>query len=1022
MSSHLTEKYKEEVNLFEEYSKEVQADYLAAKNRGDVQAAEQLLGKLDNLDLERPKIDQRFQDAQKQRKGELIQGIASGDLITDKSKPFKSYQVDFDPSGMGSYGSSESFTEVKKTFNAKKAKAALSELFEVPENKVDVESGLGTGITTKLDLLREPDAMEYYLKETLKYPTVIRQVINGKPNFIVEEKNDKQESKYKVVFPSGIQGADVAGFLAAETLPTAASIVGGIGGGIAGAPAGPVGAGAGAVAGSAGAYGVTSSSQDAIARAAMDVPVNYREILSRRGKEAALGAGIDILTLGMGSKLGAGKIGRTGIDNAVTSNLKEAEELLAKKGYQVTTPLGYTKGTEGGIYERGIAGGFLKMDVGKKMQRVQKTAAEFQEALTKGAPVTNKIESVDMIRKNLEDTANLLSSKEARLAGMPKEFVDRKVAQIMPDKTNLVEAGKGISQVLTRGKEIVRQAKETEFNNFVNTVNQAGVIQTPEELAAVLAPIVAQSGLGKNPGVDKIFTALANAPADRQAAAQLRFEIQQIQAAGGEVPAEKITRLRDLEEYSQPFDAVRSRNLIQNLQNQVEKDAFGNTKADVVVSEATRAVRGNFEDKLKSAGLTGEWDKFKEAYTDYASYQKGQIGKMITDNFGDLAIAPEKIVANALSDTKATNDVFNAIKASGDVEGEAFLRDTLQKAYLEKAGITSKSGLPVQKVDFQDEMIDVLWGDAAPRMKSTLTDLKQTLYDANVKVAQIKPEDAERLLQVMPINERKQLIEGIKDKAVVQQKYDNMLKNEIIQKVKKGDYSLTDNIIFGEALLDAKPSDVAEIFNQMTPKMKQDTGADMAAAFFKRFETVDPKFEIKSSSVVGDYAGTKLWDTLAVQKELGNWKRGKGGAPKWVSNIDIMTGSPEMADEIIAFSRIAEANRPLGNAEFMNLRGLGSTTGIKLYTTLEYPIHKMLAVAYGSNKLKPLLRFMNKNIGEAEQAKAMQDMIRGIVTTRTGIQSAIQQSQSDPEFSEQFQTIMLKVGEDIKREKQEKSR
>jgi hypothetical protein len=1022
MSSPLTEKYKEEVNLFEEYSKEVQADYLAAKNRGDVQAAEQLLGKLDNLDLERPKIDQRFQDAQKQRKGELIQGIASGDLITDKSKPFKSYQVDFDPSGMGSYGSSESFTEVKKTFNAKKAKAALSELFEVPENKVDVESGLGTGITTKLDLLREPDAMEYYLKETLKYPTVIRQVINGKPNFIVEEKNDKQESKYKVVFPSGIQGADVAGFLAAETLPTAASIVGGIGGGIAGAPAGPVGAGAGAVAGSAGAYGVTSSSQDAIARAAMDVPVNYKEILSRRGKEAALGAGIDILTLGMGSKLGAGKIGRTGIDNAVTSNLKEAEELLAKKGYQVTTPLGYTKGTEGGIYERGIAGGFLKMDVGKKMQRVQKTAAEFQEALTKGAPVTNKIESVDMIRKNLEDTANLLSSKEARLAGMPKEFVDRKVAQIMPDKTNLVEAGKGISQVLTRGKEIVRQAKETEFNNFANTANQAGVIQTPEELAAVLSPIVAQSGLGKNLGVDKIFTALANAPADQQAAAQLRFEIQQIQAAGGEVPAEKITRLRDLEEYSQPFDAVRSRNLIQNLQNQVEKDAFGNTKADVVVSEATRAVRGNFEDKLKSVGLTGEWDKFKEAYTDYAAYQKGQIGKMITDNFGDLAIAPEKIVANALSDTKATNDVFNSIKASGDVEGEAFLRDTLQKAYLEKAGITSKSGLPVQKVDFQDEMIDVLWGDAAPRMKSTLTDLKQTLYDANVKVAQIKPEDAERLLQVMPINERKQLIEGIKDKAVVQQKYDNMLKNEIIQKVKKGDYSLTDNIIFGEALLDAKPSDVAEIFNQMTPKMRQDTGADMAAAFFKRFETVDPKFEIKSSSVAGDYAGTKLWDTLAVQKELGNWKRGKGGAPKWVSNVDIMTGSPEMADEIIAFSRIAEANRPLGNAEFMNLRGLGSPTGIKIYTTLEYPMHKMLAVAYGSNKLKPLLRFMNKNIGEAEQAKAMQDMIRGIVTTRTGIQSAIQQSQSDPEFSEQFQTIMLKVGEDIKREKQEKSR
>jgi hypothetical protein len=460
MSSPLTKKYKDELALFDAYAQEVRAEYKAAQVRGDLDQKEKALSLLDKLDTERPKIDEKFMELQRQRKGELIEGIASGDLVTDK-KTTKIKVPNFDFSGIGtarSYPDIEN-ERVNITFNRKKAKGVFAELYETSEDNVDLEKGLGTGVTNKLYLLRDPDAMEFYLKENLKYPTVIRQVIDGKPNFIVEEKNDKKESTYKVVFPDGIQGADVTGFLSAETLPAVMSIVGAVGGGIMGAPAGPIGIGAGGVAGSGALYGATASAQDAIARSSMNVPVNFKEILATRGKEAAIGMGIDALTLGVGSKLGVGKIGKEGIENIVSKNIKESEELLLKKGYKVTTPEGYSTGTAGGIYERGLAGKFLDMKVGKKLQRVQKTAAEFQEALVSGAPATNKIESLDAIRKELQDTANLLSSKESRLAGMPQEFVERKLAQIMPDKTNLVEAGKGVSQVLTRGKEVVRQAK-----------------------------------------------------------------------------------------------------------------------------------------------------------------------------------------------------------------------------------------------------------------------------------------------------------------------------------------------------------------------------------------------------------------------------------------------------------------------------------------------------------------------------------------------------------------------------------
>lgn len=974
---------------------------------------------------ERPKIDQKYQDLQIQRKGEIINGIASGDLITDKRT------VSATPTTYGEFyqPSEEELTRTKTVanFNPKKTKSILSELLEVPENKIELD-GLGTGITTELEMLGDPAAMEYYLKEKLKYPNVIPMTINGKPNFIVEDptgvdfKTD-QQNKYKVVFKNGIQLGDVTGFAAANTLPIIASIVGGIGGGGVGLAAGPVGSGAGAVAGSAALGGLVTGAQRSLVRDIAGVPINAEQILKQTGKEVALGAVIDTATLGAGKAMGLNKLGRSAIENEVAKSLRESEELLIQKGYKVKVPEGYMTGTKGGEYQRAIAGGSPNMEVAKQMIRQQAIAADFKRAAIEGAPVVDKVGTLEMIRKNLINTADMLASKEAKIAGMPKEFAERRLARLMPNKTDFVEAGKGISDVLTRGQATTRQIKNTEFDNFAKAANDAGVMQTPEELADILRPIVANSDLGRNPGVEQIMVRLGNARQDAKLASELEGEIARADASGLFVPEQARIRLKDLKEYSEPFDAVRSRNLIQNLQNQVEKDMYGASKSDVVVANSTAAVRNNFAVKLEQAGLKNEWDKFKDAYVDYSAYEKGDIGKMLTDSFGDLKIAPEEILKRSLRDTKSVNDILNAAKAAGDVQGEAYLRSTMRKAYLEQTGLTSKQGLDVNKSNFNDEMIDVLFGAEAPRLKSVLQDLNQSLAASKIKTANIDPKDADRLLQPMPLNDRKKLIAEITDKATKQETFDNFIKNEIVQKVKKGDFRHVDNIIYGEAMLDAKPSDVLEIVGKMSPKMKQSTGADMMASFFKKFESKGEKasrFEIPNSPAAGKAAGTQLWDHQEVIKSLGDWKRGKGGAPTWVNNMDAVTGSKEMADELIAFSRVAESNRLLGKEEFLEMRGMVSRTGPKFYTApFEYAGHKILATAYGSNKLKPLLRQMRKNIGEEGEQKAMQDMVRGIVTTRTGIQAAMQQAQNDPEFSEQFQNIMLKVKEDIDRERQQ---
>jgi hypothetical protein len=988
MSSSLTQQFKEVESTLTNAKNKLEEKLLQFKEAGDEQGMKKIANNLRSIQGEYSRIAQTYQQEQTVRKENLLSGIASGELISDKQKPIRSFVPSFDPSGMGSYGSEESFIETPLRYNPNKAKKAFAELLETDPKKVDVTTGVGLKETTFLAGLQDDNARKAYLQQN--YEEVLPVNTSGSSNFLVKNK----EGNYILALPKGVNIKDVGATVATEIGPLAA----GVGAGFASLGTGPaaplVASGASNL-----AYSGTGALQDVAFRKMAGLPAEVGDVASERGKEAALGMGIDLLTYGA-SKPFTKRIGST-IENNVAKELREATELLQKKGMDVTYPVGAEGGTLGLTFQRELAGKFPKMAVAKTMEKTRGVMAEYQKAIQDKVIGVPKVDITNRIKSEADQLAAQIGKQNVRLEQQAKGWVDNKLRQIMPDKTNQVESGKQISQILTKGQEVTRNAKNAAFDNFANTVNQAGVIQTPEELAAVLAPIVAQSGLGKNPGVDKIFTALANAPADRQAAAQLRFEIQQIQAAGGEVPAEKITMLRDLEEYSQSFDAIRSRNLIQNLQNQVEKDTFGNTKADVVVSEATRAIRGNFEDKLKSAGLTGEWDKFKEAYTDYASYQKGQIGKMITDNFGDISIAPEKILDKALSDTKSINDIFNAVRASGDIQGETFLRDTLKKSYLEKIGITS--GYKGVNSKYKPEMVEALWGNnlASKRINSTIEELNNALKANKVDIVNIPAEDVNRLLDIIPVNERQKVISSIVQKGQLQAKQDRLMSNEVVKQAKRGNWTYLDNDIFADTMLNkASTSDVLDIVKKLPLSEKQKVGSDMFARLLSDYSTAG------AGANQGRF-GFDLWDAEKVVKDLKGWTREKGtGAPQWVKNMDAVVGK-DTVDEFIAASRVQAANRPIGEVERLEARAVTSATGAKIYAApFQYIGNKILAAAYGSNNLRPLLRGLSKDIGDEAYQKNATRMLKGIIGTRTGLQAAAIQGRNDPDFQEQMQIIL----------------
>ena len=304
-------------------------------------------------------------------------------------------------------------------------------------------------------------------------------------------------------------------------------------------------------------------------------------------------------------------------------------------------------------------------------------------------------------------------------------------------------------------------------------------------------------------------------------------------------------------------------------------------------------------------------------------------------------------------------------------------------------------------------MVDALWGNnpTSKRVNSTIEELNNSLKASKVDLVNIPPEDVNRLLDVIPIDERKKIISSIVQKGQIQAKQDRLMSNEVVKQAKRGNWTYLDNDIFADTMLNkASTSDVLDIVKKLPLAEKQKVGADMFARLLSDYSTA-------GTNANQARFGFDLWDAEKVIKDLGGWNRVKEtGAPQWVKNMDAVVGK-DTVDEFIAASRVQAANRPIGKAESPEGRVMLSGTGAKGYVSnaIGYAKNKMLATAYGSNNLRPFLRGLSKDIGDEAYQKNANRMLKGIIGTRMGLQSAAIQGRNDPDFQEQMQIILAEA-------------
>jgi len=953
MSSPFTQQFKEVESRLTNAKNKLEEKLLQFKEAGDEQGMRQIGANLRSIQGEYARIADSYQQEQAVRKESLLSGISSGELISDKQKPIKSFVQFPDPSGARNYG--EEFNYSPLIYNPNKARKAFAELVETDPKKVDVTTGVGLKETTMLAGLQDDEARKAYLQQNYEEVLPINTV--GSSNFLVKNK----EGNYILALPKGINMKDVGAAVATETLPLAAGITAGISS-VGTGPAAPfVASGASNL-----AYSGVGAAQDVAFRKMAGLPASVGQVAAERGKEAVVGGLIDLATYGV-SRPFTKRVG-TAIENNVARELRESTELLQKKGMDVDFPVGAEGGTMGLKFQRELAGKFPKMAVAKTMEKTRGVMASYQKAIEDKVIGVPRVDITNRVKAEADQLAAMIEKQNVRLQGQAKGWVNNRLKQIMPENTNQVDLGNTISGLMedaaTKGQAIKDQA----YRSFYDETTQRGVNVPKQEVLNTIEGVLAgtRNDFKRNPSIERLYRDIASSEESNFSAEQLR-------------------------------------NIVQVARDSVPLNA--SKTADQVAVGVSKALDDKFNEVVSRNGLGDLWSQTNKTYDETSlAFRRSSPGKILSEQFGNQKLSPSQMVDATLANEKTVADVLSALKNTGDEAGADALQTQLKNAYLEKIGITS--GYKGTNSKYKPEMVDALWGNplAAKRVNSTIEELNNSLKASKVDVVDISPEDANRLLDIIPVNERQKLIDDIVKKGKIQAREDRLMSNEVVKQAKRGNWTYLDNDIFADIMLNkASTSDVLEITKRLPLAEKQKVGADMFARLLSDYSTA-------GTGANQARFGFDLWDAEKVIKDLGGWNRVKGtGAPQWVKNMDAVVGK-DTVDEFIAASRVQAANRPIGKAESLELRGLTSATGVKVYAApFQYIGNKMLATAYGSNNLRPFLRGLSKDIGDEAYQKNANHMLKGIIGTRMGLQAAAIQGRNDPDFQEQMQIILAEA-------------
>lgn len=944
-----------------------------------------LIGELQRFQVEGQAIEQQSQDALKAE-------LASPDIL---KKDVAVSPADISAAQAGGMGSAMLLGPKIQTYTDAKVVPILSQVLGAPEEAIDAKNGFPLLDRIGIGMAPTEGDKQNYLIHKYGQENVTPVNIGGQSNYAIKT-GDGKITLFDEVGPSAKDIADISG----EVVPMVAATV------AATTAAGSTGNPFLVAAAANGAYFGASGIQDALVREVMGERIQPMEISARRGFESGIGMATDLVTAGTGRFISR-RLGK-GVINQYGKAIADAEQVLKSKGMNVEAPFAAEFGPSRLEGQQRYAAKNPNSGESVRLNKNLNILADYQSSLTPNpqTPAATFDKVIGTLRSEYDDLVKAVETEDKKAAAIIRKSLDDKLAGISNYQQWKDEGfqkeplGNALNAILAQGKEQVNQLKTQAFTSFYDAADKAGAVVTPKDASTTLKRAISGfKGIKTNSEVDRIVGTL-----DQMHSYKLEADrIERLIAQGKEKPTKaNLKMIKDLRSASAPLDMRTLNMYVQTIQDAVPgADAIGGKSAQQVAATASGALRDLRDSVIAKKGLGKQFSDVNAQYAnDVLLFERQSPGAILKERMGDTSLTPSQMVDRVVSDPSHVDDVLRAVSLADPNQVPQF-REQLQKAYLDKIGLTSRHG-PSDKINFNEEIIAKLWGvdvngqpnvDSGKLMVGKLKELEGALKESKLNLSNVKSDEVDLLFKSLSQQEREGVVKSITSRLASEKQADLMLQNTLIKLAEEGEWTKVDNDEFARAMFNAPIQDVRKVIGKMPQSERLSLNADFTSHLFSRYPSNGQMTK----------NGIELWNADAYLNDLKS-EKGKELQKKIVEVL-----GQDFFDTFTAASKVLSASKMPTAAEQSQLAGISLRKGgvpaimSKIYGGT---VNRLMGAAYSTGKLKPFLRLIQKDVGYQKADENLKRLFYPLVTTNLGIRALTHQSRNDPKFAEANQAML----------------
>jgi hypothetical protein len=890
-----------------------------------------------------------------------------------------------------------------------RAREIVGEIYKAPVGKGGmVAEQLSAGVRAGVGALPTPEGELEYLKRTYPNANITPIDIAGQTEYLIKN----QDGTSFTTLDKGVAGT--AGMLAVEAPIAIGSAAVGIGTAI--GTRSPVTATLAA----GGTEAVLGTAADAITRAALGMPQQFGEDVSRRGLQAgigtALGLGIDVVPSAV--------IAARMPSNFQNEFLKAYQNSVKRLGLPETAvPAGAQFGQQGLEAAQELSGQFPKAGIAANMRKAQESILTLFEGVKKGVPATPN--DFSAIAVNQQGQRLALSNSIARANNKSAVIIEDAVNKILKPraKTNVDDLGNILRTNIEAAEAQAIKSTTEQYDVLADIANQAGFQISAKDLLNILPTIKNRINVGGAfdeaavKGVENRLKQVRDAPA-LIAAAQAKLKKAKTLGQRQDLTAE-IQRLQSINKtldfkafdaYIRAFNDARPDNAVGGT----TKDVFG-AGISKELSELRRNVYSKFNATMPDGtvrNLGDEFQKATELVQARGAFEKNTLGGILREAGGEASATPRQIVSSVMGDPAKINRVLQAAReleaADRTKAGIANkLQGMMRLQYLNDLGMGSKKGVPL--LNYDQGMLDSLYGNkaaAAARGLDSLNEKLRVLKSASVPEMTLT--DLNALSSALSKDARDEVANGIIKRNALEKQEQALVQSSIFKAATSGNFENIDPDLLSKSIL----SKASTIGQTKTTMAKLSQLSLESRNLFKGDFMRNLLDEYPGGVPSANAPYTPLFD---ARKFLADWESPTGKS-QFAQKLETVLGQKD-AQFIYDLAKVYEGNTiadvAAKGSNLRTMRSGGSTTFVLpitpiLSTARNRYLAAMLSTGSERYGLKSALA---RNALPGEVNDAYVKMFKGAFATRQGIMALANQASSDPEFSAELQNAVIEFEE-----------